>query len=50
MAEKLKAAGVPTQLETYEGVLHGFMRFTEHVQKSRQAVAHGCDWLRKMML
>jgi len=49
MAAKLQAAGVPTELETYAGVLHGFMRFTEHVGKSRQAVARGCDWLRKMM-
>jgi len=49
MATKLQAAGVPTEVETYAGVLHGFMRFTEHVGKSRQAVARGCDWLRKMM-
>ncbi len=49
MAAKLQAAGVPTELETYAGVLHGFMRFTEHVAKSREAVARGCDWLRKVM-
>jgi len=49
MAAKLQAAGVKTELETYSGVLHGFMRFTEHVGKSREAVARGCDWLRKAM-
>ncbi len=49
MAAKLKAAGVPTELETYAGVLHGFMRFTEHVEKSRQAVDRGCHWLRGVM-
>jgi len=49
MARKLQAAGVSTELQTYQGVLHGFMRFTEHVAKSRQAVAHGCDWLRQVM-
>lgn len=49
MAAKLQAAGVPTQLETYTGVPHGFVRFTEHVAKSRQAMASACDWLKSVV-
>jgi len=49
MAAKLQAAGVATQLETYPGVPHGFARFTEHVARSRQAMASACDWLRRVM-
>jgi len=49
MAARLQAAGVKAQLETYSGVPHGFARFTEHVAKSRQAMASACDWLKTVM-
>ena len=46
MAEKLRAAGIDTTIETYNGVLHGFLRLTESVAKARQAVAAAGTWLR----
>lgn len=49
MAAKLQSAGVATQLECYTGVPHGFARFTEHVAKSRRAMASACDWLKRVM-
>lgn len=48
MAARLQAAGVATTLETYTGVPHGFARFTEHVAKSRQAMASACEWLKRI--
>jgi acetyl esterase len=46
MASRLKAAGVPTELEIFRGVIHGFMRATETVATARNAVARGSEWLK----
>jgi acetyl esterase len=46
MAARLTAAGVPTELEIYPGVIHGFMRATETVAIARNAVARASEWLR----
>lgn len=47
MAAALKAAGVETRLETYEGVLHGFMRLSSVVGKTRTAIASAGEWIRE---
>ena len=46
MAAKMRAGGVDVTLTTYPGMLHGFMRLTEAVAISRQAVADAAAWLR----
>jgi acetyl esterase len=46
MASRLKAAGVPTELEIFRGVIHGFMRATETVATARNAVARASEWLK----
>ncbi|MCW3475178.1 alpha/beta hydrolase [Limobrevibacterium gyesilva] len=49
MAEKMRAAGVDVTLQTYPGVLHGFVRLTQAVAKARDAVADASAWLRGVM-
>jgi acetyl esterase len=39
LAAKLREAAVPVELEIYPGVLHGFLRATDDVQKARDAMA-----------
>jgi acetyl esterase len=46
MAARLEAAGVPTELEIFPGVIHGFMRATETVATARTAVARAAEWLK----
>lgn len=46
MAAAMRAAGVEVTLETYEGVLHGFMRLSAAVGKTRTAIASAGAWLR----
>lgn len=46
MAEAMRRAGVEVTLETYEGVLHGFMRLSQAVGKTRAALASAGAWLR----
>jgi len=48
MAAKLQAAGVSVEVEVFSGVLHGFVRATEHVAKSRDAMAKATAWMRRM--
>jgi acetyl esterase len=48
LAEKMRAAGVDVTLQTFKGVLHGFVRLTQAVAKSRQAVADAAAWLRTL--
>ena len=48
LAEKLRAAAVPVELETFAGTLHGFLRATDGVQKARDAVAKAGTWLRSV--
>ncbi len=43
---KLRAAGVPVETETYQGVVHGFLRATGSVGKARAAVARAGAWMR----
>jgi acetyl esterase len=45
-AEKLRAAGVPTNLSRYNGVNHGFMFWVGVVDKAGAAMNEACDWLR----
>ncbi len=49
MVEMLHAAGVPTTVETYKGMLHGFIRLTGEVAVARAAMADACAWLRARM-
>jgi acetyl esterase len=49
MAARLEAAGVPTALEIFPGVIHGFMRATETVATARNAVARAAEWLKSRL-
>ena len=46
LAAKMAVAGVKVTLETYKGMLHGFLRFSEAVGKSRAAIASAGKWLK----
>lgn len=46
-AQRLAAAGVPTQYTNYDGVFHGFFGMTEQLPRARQAVDEACAALRK---
>ena len=48
LATKMTLAGVKVTLETYKGVLHGFLRFMEAVGQSRKAIASGGKWLKAL--
>jgi acetyl esterase len=48
MGARLQAVGVPTEVATFPGTVHGFIRATETVTKARQAVAMAGDWLRRV--
>jgi acetyl esterase len=45
-ADRLKAAGVPTQYTNYPGVFHGFFGMTEQLPRARTAVSAACARLR----
>jgi len=47
MAARLREAGVPTELEIFPGVLHGFLRATGTVAVARDAVAKAGRWLQE---
>jgi acetyl esterase len=49
LAAKLREAAVPVECETYSGVLHGFFRATDGVQKARDAVAKAGAWIRRLV-
>ncbi len=49
MAERLRQAGVPATLETYKGMLHGFIRLTGEVAVARIAMEDACAWLKGRM-
>jgi acetyl esterase len=42
---RLRAAGVPTESETFAGTTHGFLRATASVKKARDAVATAGAWM-----
>ncbi|MDX6263858.1 MAG: acetyl esterase [Kribbellaceae bacterium] len=46
-AEKLYAAGVPTELVRYDGMIHGFFTMSGVLDTAREALAESADWLRK---
>jgi acetyl esterase len=48
LIDKLRAAQVPVEAETFPGVLHGFVRATEAVAKSRDAMAKASSWIRRV--
>ena len=45
---KLRAAGVAVETDLYTGVVHGFVRCTDSVEKARAAMEATNDWLRRM--
>ena len=47
LAAKMVVAGVKVTLESFAGMVHGFLRFSEVVGKSRQAIVEAGKWLRK---
>jgi acetyl esterase len=49
LVDRLRAAGVAVETETYAGVLHGFLRATGAVRKARDAVATAGAWLRRIV-
>jgi acetyl esterase len=48
LAEKLRKAAGQVELHVFPGVLHGFLRATDAVGKSREAVARAGAWLRSV--
>lgn len=46
-AERLVAAGVPTDYRNYDGVFHGFFGMTAQLPRARKAVDEACAALRK---
>ena len=41
-------AGVKVEIETYPGLVHGFLRATTMVRKARDAVARAGEWLQRV--
>ncbi len=48
LATKMTLAGGKVTLETYRGLLHGFLRFSAAVGQSRKAIASAGKWLKKL--
>jgi acetyl esterase len=46
-AEKLYAAGVPTELTRYDGMVHGFFAMSGVLDGGRRAIAEAAIWLRR---
>ncbi|MEV6288191.1 alpha/beta hydrolase [Kribbella sp. NPDC051770] len=46
-AEKLYAAGVPTTLSRYDGMVHGFFAMSGALDGGKRAIAEAAEWLRK---
>ena len=44
-ADKLRAAGVPVEFDTGEGLIHGYLRAMEYCTASRQRLDAMCRWL-----
>ncbi len=47
-AERLQAAGVPTVLARYDGMIHGFLLFADLFDESRRAIDEATLWLRQV--
>lgn len=48
-AEKLFAAGVPTEMVRYAGMIHGFYTMSGVLDTARQALAESAAWLRRTL-
>jgi acetyl esterase len=48
LAQKLRASGVDVETQTFQGVVHGFLRATGSVQKARDAVAAAGVWMQRV--
>jgi acetyl esterase len=48
LGHKLRDAGVDVEFEIFPGLMHGFMRTTEAVARSREALAKAGVWLRRV--
>jgi acetyl esterase len=48
LAAKLRAAGVPVELEIFAGLTHGFMRAAASVTKAKDATNKAGAWLRSV--
>ena len=47
-AERLRAAGVPTRLKRYNGMIHGFVNMSAVRDGGRQGLADAAAWLREI--
>lgn len=48
-AEKLFAAGVPTEMVRYDGMIHGFYTMSGVLDTARQALTESAAWLRRTL-
>ncbi|BCH20786.1 alpha/beta hydrolase [Mesorhizobium sp. L-8-3] len=44
-ADKLRAAGVPVEVDDGEGLIHGYLRAMDYCDASRQRIERMCTWL-----
>ncbi|MEU0089393.1 alpha/beta hydrolase [Kribbella sp. NPDC006257] len=49
-AEKLYAAGVPTQLSRYDGMVHGFFAMSGVLDGGRKAIAEAAEFLQRSLV
>jgi acetyl esterase len=49
LGERLRAAGVPVELEVFAGLTHGFMRSADRVSAAREAGRKAGRWLRAVL-
>ena len=49
-AEKLYAAGVPTQLSRYDGMVHGFFAMSGVLDGGRKAIAEAAEFLQRTLV
>ena len=47
-AERLRAAGIPTLLLRFDGMIHGFVHFRGMFDEGRRAVNQATTWLRQV--
>jgi acetyl esterase len=48
-AERLRQAGVPTEMKRWDGMNHGFFFWPGVVERSGQAMDEACDWVRRTL-
>ena len=47
LQELLRAAGVESRLQVYDGVLHGFLHYSRMLDRSRDAIEHAARAIRR---